>query len=71
MAATVRTLKFAVEILGGMRQGESVGSPLMYVQGNPPESRQRGTLRLGDLWLDTDTDKLNYWNGNLWRQVLM
>jgi len=71
MGAAVRTLKLAVEILGGMGRGESLGSPLIYVQGNPPGRGQPATLRAGDLWIDTDIDTLNYWNGNAWRKVAL
>jgi hypothetical protein len=70
MSAALRTLKLAVEILGGMRQGEGLGAPIIYAQGNPPERNKSFALRPGDLWIDTDTDKLNYWNGKIWREVL-
>lgn len=69
VAEAVRSLKQAVEILGGMRQGESVGSPLMFVQGSEPMITQRSALRTGDLWIDTTDDTMKYWSGEIWKPL--
>ncbi len=70
VGATVRALKLAVEFLGGLRQGESRGAPLVFVQGNRPMLNQESSLRIGDVWIDPTDNTLKYWNGELWKQVV-
>ncbi len=69
IGATVRTLKMAVEVLGGLKQGEAIGCPLVYVQGHDPLKDARNTLSIGDQWIDTTTNKMNYWSGGAWVQL--
>lgn len=67
--ATLRTIKQAIEILGGLRQGESVGAPLMFVQGYAPSQVATSIYRIGDLWIDTTTDTMKYWDGSIWKPL--
>ena len=57
----VRVLKQSVELLTGQARGVSYGAPRMFIQAVRPT-----TTDLGDLWIDTGTNKLSYWNGNVW-----
>lgn len=57
----VRVLKQSVELLTGQTRGVSYGAPRMFIQAVRPT-----TTDPGDLWIDTDTNKLSYWNGNVW-----
>lgn len=68
MATALRMIKETIGILCGQRQGEELGSPQMYVQINPPIATAR-SLKIGDLWVDTKVDKLNYWSGKEWRRL--
>ena len=70
IGAAVRTLKQAMEIIGGLRQGEALGSPLVFVQANQPMVAQENSLRRGDLWIDDSVNKLNFWSGTNWVRML-
>lgn len=70
MAETLRRVKLALEILGGMQQGESEGAPLVYVQNTQPDPQQDGVRRRGDQWIRTTDDTLWFWNGDQWRRVV-
>ena len=71
MNAGLRAVKLAIEILGGMRQGESFGAPLTFVQGSRPQQDHEGSLRTGDRWIDTTTDYEYYWSAaGDWRRIL-
>lgn len=65
--ATLRTIKQALEVLGGLRQGESQGAPLVFVQGFEPDRVAESIYRIGDQWINTTTDRLYYWDGNVWK----
>lgn len=69
LGTALRTVKLTLEIMAGQRQGESKGSPDMFVQGSAPSFNNRSTHKLGDLWIDTSTDTLKYWNGSLWKPL--
>jgi hypothetical protein len=69
IATALRAVKQSVEILTGQRQGESLGSPQIFIQAAQPNAAQQAALKLGDLWINTSTNKMNYWNGSVW-QVL-
>lgn len=67
IATALRAVKQSVEMLTGQRQGESVGSPQVFVQAIQPNAANRGSLKTGDLWINTSTNKLNYWTGSIWQ----
>lgn len=69
MATALRTVKQTLEIVAGQRQGEDFGSPSMFVQPKIPDDALRSIYKIGDLWVDTTTNKLNYWTGSLWKQL--
>jgi hypothetical protein len=70
ITAALRTLKLGMEILGGLRPGaESLGAPLIHVQSQQPRIAMDTSRRTGDLWIDTDTNQMNYWDGKGWRRV--
>lgn len=70
VGAALRAVKQAMEIVGGLRQGEALGSPAVFVQQNQPAITQEGTLRRGDLWIDDSVNKLNFWDGVKWVRML-
>lgn len=67
--AALRTIKQALEILGGLRQGESNGAPLIFVQGFEPSRVAISIYRVGDQWIDTTTDTMKYWDGVKWKPL--
>lgn len=70
MATALRTLKMGMEILGGLRPGsESQGAPLIFTQGQQPRVAMDSARRKGDLWINTDSDTLSYWDGKGWHGV--
>lgn len=69
MAATIRALKLSVEMLAGMRQGESFGAPQVFVQGAEPNRALTLTYKKGDLWIDTSTNRVHFWTGSGWQIV--
>jgi hypothetical protein len=52
-----------------MRQGQGLGAPTMFVQGFEPDRALVQTFRLGDFWIDTTDDTLNYWAGEVWKPI--
>lgn len=61
IAESVRTMKQATELLTGQRNGVSKGAPRMFIQTATPS-----TIDIGDLWVNTATNKLLYWSGSTW-----
>lgn len=70
VATTVRALKEAVELLTGQRQGPALGAPLVFVQEDTPSRAVRGAVfGRGDIWINTLTNKVSYWNGVEWEET--
>jgi hypothetical protein len=80
MAASLRIMKDIVEQLAGLRQGGSVGSPMMYIQSYEPVQSFQAKFRKGDLWISaentnpagtqvTSTGNLYYWTGYSWQKL--
>lgn len=65
----LRALKDAVEQLGGLRQGAARGAPQIYVLSTQPKPSRTLAFKIGDLWVNTSTDKLFYYNGDTWREI--
>jgi hypothetical protein len=68
--ATLRSMKQAVEIIGGQRQGESLGAPQMFIQSYEPTLSRLTSFKRGDLWVNDSTDKMSYWNGQQWKLLV-
>lgn len=66
MSVALRAVKEAVEILGGQRQGQSVGAPQMFVQESEPQRGVAATYKLGDMWINPVAKKLYFWTGTVW-----
>ena len=66
IGTALRAVKISVEILAGLRQGESKGSPQIFVQNTQPSIANNSTYKTGDLWINTSTGKLLYWTGSTW-----
>jgi len=66
ISAALRAIKQSVEILAGLRQGEARGAPQVFAQATAPRPTLTISYGIGDLWIDTSTNKLNFWNGNAW-----
>lgn len=66
VSTTVRAIKGAVEILGGQRQGQSLGAPAMFVQEQEPAPSRLTSFSLGDLWIKPSTRVMSYWDGAQW-----
>lgn len=69
VASTLRTLKMAVEVLGGLKQGEALGCPVIYVQGHDPRKDASNQLNRGDQWINENTDTMSYWSGDRWKKL--
>lgn len=65
----IRALKQAVELLAGLRQGESKGAPQVFVQGVEPDRGQRLSYKIGDLWINRQTNELYFWTGTAWQAM--
>jgi hypothetical protein len=69
MSETLRAIKSVVEQLAGQRQGESSGSPQVFVRPAAPMQGVGGVIRDGDLWIDSGTRRVYWWDGRLWQGV--
>lgn len=69
LSTTLRTVKQTLEIMAGQRQGEDLGAPSVYVQVKTPNQALRSTYKVGDLWINLSTGKINFWTGNVWQQL--
>jgi hypothetical protein len=69
IATALRTVKQTLEIVAGQRQGEDLGAPSTFVQPKNPDDALRLTYKVGDLWIDTASNKFNYWTGTSWKQL--
>jgi hypothetical protein len=67
MSAALRAVKQVVEQLAGLRQGQSRGSPQVFVQATTPIPARNIVYRPGDLWINTSNNKLNFWTGSGWQ----
>jgi len=66
ISSALRAIKQTVELLAGLRQGEARGAPQVFAQATTPKATLTISYRTGDLWIDTSTNKLNFWNGTNW-----
>jgi len=66
---SVRALKQTVEILAGLRQGQSRGAPALYYQAFQPSDTN--LLCECSFWVNPETNELKYWNSaqQLWIEV--
>ena len=69
MATALRAIKMSVEILAGLRQGEALGAPQVYVQAAEPAPNRAISYKLGDLWVNTSSNRLYFWTGSLWQII--
>lgn len=67
MATTLRAIKLAVEQLAGRNQTESLGAPQVFVKATEPDRGKAGAYNIGDIWINTSTDKFYFWGGAGWR----
>jgi hypothetical protein len=67
MSAALRAIKQVVEQLAGLRQGESKGAPQVFVQSTAPSAALAISYKVGDFWINTSSNTLNYWSGNVWQ----
>jgi hypothetical protein len=58
---TVTALKQTVEIIAGLRQGESIGTPQIFYQTYEPSASRGTVLSNGDIWLNPEGEVLSYW----------
>lgn len=70
LGTALRAVKQAVEIIGGQRQGKSLGAPQVFVQAYEPTQSRLTILNLGDQWINDETDKMFYWNGRQWKLLV-
>jgi hypothetical protein len=69
LGTALRATKLTLEMIAGQRQGDSKGAPDMFVQQSEPSFNIRSTHKVGDLWIDTSSNTLKYWNGTLWKAL--
>ena len=70
IGTALRVVKQAVEIVGGQRQGQSLGAPQVFVQANEPAVTRLTSFNLGDQWINNATDQMSYWNGQQWKLLV-
>lgn len=70
IGTALRAVKQAVEIIGGQRQGQSLGAPQVFVQPNEPRPARLTAFNIGDQWINDATDQMSYWNGREWKLLL-
>lgn len=70
LGTALRTVKQAVEIIGGQRQGQSLGAPQVFVQPVEPALSRLTSFNRGDQWINDDTDQMYYWNGRQWKPLV-
>lgn len=70
LGTTLRAVKQAVEIIGGQRQGQSLGAPQVFVQPNEPAQSRLTSFSRGDQWIKDDTDQMYYWTGQQWKLLV-
>lgn len=70
LGAALRALKQAVEIIGGLRQGQSLGAPQVFVQPVEPTVSRLTSFSRGDQWINDDTDQMYYWDGRQWKLLV-
>jgi len=70
IGTALRTVKQAVEIIGGQRQGQSLGAPQMFVQPNEPTISRLTSFSRGDQWINDATDQMYYWDGRQWKLLV-
>lgn len=69
MATALRAMKDSIEQLTGLRQGQSLGAPQVFVQEQAPSAVRGGTFSPGDFWIRPSTRTLSFWNGREWASV--
>lgn len=74
VATTVRAMKDVVETLAGLRQGEALGAPQIFVQSTAPATRQTSRTQgvaaaKGDLWINDGTKTFSYFDGTKWAEL--
>ena len=69
MSTALRAVKQSVELLAGLRQGESRGAPMIFVQTVQPSAALSASYKIGDLWVNTQTNTLNFWTGSTWQAL--
>lgn len=69
MATALRAVKNTLEIVAGLRQGEGLGAPQVYVQASEPTKLRTGNYKTGDIWINSSTDVMSYWNGSTWKAI--
>lgn len=74
VATTVRAMKDIVETLAGLRQGEALGAPQIFIQPTAPASVQNSRIRLttaakGDLWINETAGTISYFDGSKWVEL--
>lgn len=70
MGATLRAMKQELETLSGLRQGQSVGAPAVFVQTTEPVKTLSATFKKGDLWVNPDAKTLWFYNGAYWVKLV-
>ena len=65
----LRVMKRMLEELTGQRGG-SLGAPRIFVQAFAPD-KAKVSLKKGDLWIDSDSQFLNFYDGRQWNEVLI
>jgi hypothetical protein len=70
VGTSLRAMKDSVEQLTGLRQGASLGAPSMFVQTFAPTAGRQTILTRGDLWINSDTNVMSYWNGSQWKALV-
>lgn len=66
MSTALRAVKQAVEIIGGQRQGQSLGAPQVFVQENEPTFSPSTTFSIGDQWIKPSARVMSFWDGRQW-----
>ena len=66
MGTALRAMKQVIEIVGGQRQGQSLGAPQVFVQENEPTLSPSTSFSTGDQWIKPSTRVMSFWDGRQW-----
>jgi hypothetical protein len=70
IAAALRVVKQAIQVIGGQGVTQSLGAPEVFVQENEPKPSRLGVFKLGDLWVNPVSQKLYFWDSRQWQSLV-
>lgn len=70
MAMALRVVKQSLEAITGQRQDQG-RAPQMFYGLKAPSAAAGVELQEGDLWINPATSKLKWWDGQVWKDLVV